>query len=132
MEMESFHVPEVSDILLYFIVCLQHLFSSYNKQGDITAKEAKIRFLKVVSTWPTFGCSFFEVKVTGLVKVVPKAPRCFISAFSSTPRQQTCEASFPNAILVVISKQGVGFMDPETKVGRVRTGSGTSNVPCCV
>ncbi|CAF97644.1 unnamed protein product, partial [Tetraodon nigroviridis] len=68
----------------------KHLFSSYNKQGDITAKEAKIRFLKVVSTWPTFGCSFFEVK-------------------------QTCEASFPNAILVVISKQGVGFMDPETK-----------------
>lgn len=40
--------------------------------------------------------------------------------------QQTCEPSFPNSILVVISKQGVGFMDPETKVGPVTTGSGTS------
>lgn len=44
----------------------------------------------------------------------------------SIPPQQTCEARFPNAILVVISKKGVSFMDPETKVGPFRTGSGTS------
>ncbi|TWW72912.1 Unconventional myosin-VIIb [Takifugu flavidus] len=68
----------------------KHIFSSYKDQSGITVQEAKIRFLKVASTWRTFGCSFFEAK-------------------------QTCEESFPNAIVVVISKKGVGFMAPETK-----------------
>ncbi|TNM98025.1 hypothetical protein fugu_014271 [Takifugu bimaculatus] len=68
----------------------KHISSSYKDQSGITVQEAKIRFLKVASTWQTFGCSFFEAK-------------------------QTCEESFPNAIVVVISKKGVGFMAPETK-----------------
>lgn len=63
VEMESFHVTEVSETLLFHL-CLQHIFSSYSKQSGITAEEAKIRFLKVISTWPTFGCCFFEAKVT--------------------------------------------------------------------
>lgn len=80
VEMESFHVTEVSDIVLYFILPLQHISSSYNDQRSITAEEAKTRFLKVISTWPTFGCSFYEAKVTYLVKVVPNRRRCFVSA----------------------------------------------------
>lgn len=70
--MESFLLDEPSDHLLYFIFCSQHISSSYDEQSSITAEEAKIRFLKVVSTWPTFGCSFFEAKVTGLVNGDPQ------------------------------------------------------------
>jgi len=43
---------------------LQHMISSYNKQAGITVEEAKLQFLKTISQWPTFGCAFFEVKVT--------------------------------------------------------------------
>lgn len=43
---------------------LQHIINSYNKQAGITVEEAKLQFLKMISPWPTFGCAFFEVKVT--------------------------------------------------------------------
>ncbi|XP_034411330.1 unconventional myosin-VIIa-like [Cyclopterus lumpus] len=68
----------------------KHIISAYNKQSGITVQEAKIAFLKGISSWPTFGCGFFEVK-------------------------QTCEYSYPNTILIAISKQGVGLIDPNTK-----------------
>uniref|UniRef100_A0A671VEU5 Myosin VIIBb n=1 Tax=Sparus aurata TaxID=8175 RepID=A0A671VEU5_SPAAU len=68
----------------------KHIISSYNKQSGITVQEAKIAFLKAISTWPTFGCAFFEVK-------------------------QSCEPSYPSTFLIAISKQGVSFIDPQTK-----------------
>ncbi|XP_069020490.1 unconventional myosin-VIIa-like [Embiotoca jacksoni] len=68
----------------------KHIVSSYNKQSGITVQEAKIAFLKTISSWPTFGCAFFEVK-------------------------QTCESSYPSTLLVAISKQGVSFIVPKTK-----------------
>lgn len=42
---------------------LQHIMASYNKQSGITVEECKIAFLQAISSWPTFGCTFFEVKV---------------------------------------------------------------------
>ncbi|XP_068165927.1 unconventional myosin-VIIb-like [Antennarius striatus] len=68
----------------------KHIISSYNKQSGITVQEAKIAFLRAVSRWLTFGCSFFDVK-------------------------QTCESSYPSCIVIAISKQGVTFIDPSTK-----------------
>ncbi|XP_070775715.1 unconventional myosin-VIIb-like [Enoplosus armatus] len=68
----------------------KHIISSYNKQSGITVQEAKIAFLRAISSWPTFGCSFFEVK-------------------------QTCESSYPEMILIAISKQGVSLSNPKTK-----------------
>ncbi|XP_033838555.1 unconventional myosin-VIIa-like [Periophthalmus magnuspinnatus] len=68
----------------------KHVISSYNKQSGSTVEEAKIAFLQTISTWPTFGSSFFDVK-------------------------QTCESSYPTNLRIAISKQGVGLMDPTTK-----------------
>ncbi|KAL3988122.1 suppressor of cytokine signaling 3 [Sarotherodon galilaeus] len=68
----------------------KHIISSYKQQSGITVDEAKIDFLKIISTWPTFGCTFFEVK-------------------------QTCESSYPAILLIGINKQGVRLIDPETK-----------------
>ncbi|XP_029309255.1 LOW QUALITY PROTEIN: unconventional myosin-VIIb-like [Cottoperca gobio] len=68
----------------------KHIISAYNKQSGITVQEAKIAFLKGISSWPTFGCAFFEVK-------------------------QTCEYSYPSKVLIAISKQGVSLIDPNTK-----------------
>lgn len=68
----------------------KHVISSYNQQSGITVQEAKISFLRTISSWPTFGSSFFDVK-------------------------QTCESSYPTNLKIVISKQGVSLMDPKTK-----------------
>ncbi|XP_059913806.1 unconventional myosin-VIIa-like isoform X2 [Gadus macrocephalus] len=68
----------------------KNIISSYNQQMGITADEARVNFLKVISSWPTFGCTFFEVK-------------------------QTCESSYPTNMRIAISKVGVSFIDPKTK-----------------
>ncbi|XP_005458181.1 unconventional myosin-VIIa [Oreochromis niloticus] len=68
----------------------KNIISSYKQQSGITVDEAKIDFLKIISIWPTFGCTFFEVK-------------------------QTCESSYPAILLIGINKQGVRLIDPETK-----------------
>ncbi|XP_022050985.2 unconventional myosin-VIIb-like [Acanthochromis polyacanthus] len=68
----------------------KHIVSSYNKQSGMTVQEAKINFLRTVSSWPTFGCDFYEVK-------------------------QTCERSYPNPLWIGINKQGVGLIDPASK-----------------
>lgn len=42
----------------------QLIVAAYNKQAGMTVEEAKGAFLKAVYRWPTFGCAFFEVKVS--------------------------------------------------------------------
>uniref|UniRef100_A0AAQ5ZU17 Myosin VIIBb n=1 Tax=Amphiprion ocellaris TaxID=80972 RepID=A0AAQ5ZU17_AMPOC len=56
----------------------------------MTVQEAKITFLRTVSSWPAFGCDFYEVK-------------------------QTCERSYPNPLWIGINKQGVSLIDPTSK-----------------
>uniref|UniRef100_A0A672ZFW3 Myosin VIIBb n=1 Tax=Sphaeramia orbicularis TaxID=375764 RepID=A0A672ZFW3_9TELE len=68
----------------------KHIISSYNKQSGTSVQEAKIAFLRLISSWPTFGCDFFEVK-------------------------QTCESSYPSILWVAINKHGVSLIDPKTK-----------------
>ncbi|XP_076018235.1 unconventional myosin-VIIb-like [Genypterus blacodes] len=68
----------------------KHIISSYNKQSGTTVDEAKVAFLRSISSWPTFGCTFFEVK-------------------------QTCERSYPGAVLIAVSKLGVSLINPITK-----------------
>ena len=66
----------------------QHIISSYNKQMGITADEAKVEFLKIICSWPTFGCTFFEVKVShwrALSRTAKNSPR------GNLERPGTCE-----------------------------------------
>ncbi|XP_061746210.1 unconventional myosin-VIIb-like isoform X2 [Nerophis ophidion] len=68
----------------------KHIISSYIKQSGITVQEAKVAFLQAISSWPTFGCAFFEVK-------------------------QTCESKYPRTVYLTISKQGVSLIHPKSK-----------------
>ncbi|XP_029971015.1 unconventional myosin-VIIa-like [Salarias fasciatus] len=68
----------------------KHIISSYKEQGGISVEEAKVAFLRAISSWPTFGCAFFQVK-------------------------QTIESSYPNTLLFSINKKGVTLIDPKTK-----------------
>jgi myosin-7 len=66
------------------------ILSEYKKSGNITMEQAKLRFLKIIYEWPTFGSTFFEVK-------------------------QTTEPTYPDIILIGINKQGVNILHPQTK-----------------
>ncbi|XP_017275826.1 unconventional myosin-VIIa [Kryptolebias marmoratus] len=68
----------------------KNIISSYNRQSGITVDEAKVAFLRTISSWPTFGSAFFEVK-------------------------QTCEPDYPNPLWIVINKKGVSYIHPKTK-----------------
>lgn len=51
-------------LLCTLCVFFQLIIATYNKQAGMGIKEAKVAFLKAVYRWPTFGCAFFEVKVS--------------------------------------------------------------------
>ncbi|KAF7663113.1 hypothetical protein LDENG_00218180 [Lucifuga dentata] len=68
----------------------KNIVAFYNKRAAMTVEEAKVAFLKAVCRWPTFGCTFFEVK-------------------------QTSEQNFPDIVRIAISKQGVTIIHPKTK-----------------
>lgn len=67
------------------------ILNEYKKLGNISIEDAKLRFLKTIYEWPTFGCTFFEVK-------------------------QTTDPALPDIILIGINKQGVNILHPQTKV----------------
>ncbi len=49
---------------LFITIFQQHIFAEYNKQTVTTVEQAMIGFLKIIYKWPTFGCAFFDVKVS--------------------------------------------------------------------
>ena len=71
----------------------RELVKAYNQDSGMSPEEAKIAFLKVIYRWPTFGSAFFEVK-------------------------QTTDPNYPELLLIVINKQGVSLIHPQTKVSK--------------
>ncbi|KAK4879221.1 hypothetical protein RN001_007367 [Aquatica leii] len=63
---------------------------AYNANNDISAEEAKTRFLEIIYEWPTFGSTFFEVK-------------------------QTNDPTYPELVVMAINKNGVSIIHPQTK-----------------
>jgi myosin-7 len=57
---------------------------------NVLAEDAKIKFLKIVYQWSTFGSAFFEVK-------------------------QTSDPAFPEQLLIAINKNGVNLIHPKSK-----------------
>lgn len=49
--------------VIYVFVMFQTITATFNKQAGMSVDEAKVAFLKAVYRWPTFGCTFFKVKV---------------------------------------------------------------------
>lgn len=57
-------VPYICVLLCTYMCIFQLIIATYNKQQSMAIEEAKVAFLKAVFRWPTFGCAFFEVKVS--------------------------------------------------------------------
>lgn len=68
------------------------ILNEYRNDSKLSVEDAKIKFLNIIYQWPTFGCTFFEVK-------------------------QTTEPTYPDIILIGINKIGVNIIHPQTKVG---------------
>lgn len=67
------------------------ILSVYNTQVDMDEDEAKMEFLKLISTYPTFGSTFFVVK-------------------------QATDKNLPETILIAINRNGFNIIDPEKRV----------------
>lgn len=68
----------------------KNILAEYNN-SHLSSENAKTAFLKIVSKWPTFGSTFFEIK-------------------------QTTVDTYPEFCLVAINKKGVNIIHPHTKV----------------
>lgn len=65
--------------------------AAYSTDSDMTQEEAKTKFLRIISQWPTFASTFFEVK-------------------------QNSEPTYPEVVIIAINKNGVNIIHPQTKV----------------
>ncbi|KAF5273638.1 hypothetical protein FQR65_LT04638 [Abscondita terminalis] len=68
----------------------KNIVEAYKADDNTSAEDAKLEFLEITYQWPTFGSTFFEVK-------------------------QTVEPTYPELVVVAINKNGVSFIDPQTK-----------------
>ncbi|KAL0848961.1 hypothetical protein ABMA28_013349 [Loxostege sticticalis] len=94
-------LPQVSQMLEDFIpsdmVRIQtnsqwksSITTAYLQQGNISANEAKEKFLKKIYQLPTFGTAFFEVK-------------------------QTSDPSYPEMVVIGINRNGVSVIHPQSR-----------------
>lgn len=67
------------------------IIADYSKDAGKTPEDAKEEFLKMLFNLPTFGMAFFEVK-------------------------QTTDFTYPEYVIVGISKNGVSIIHPQSKV----------------
>lgn len=67
------------------------ILSVYNTQIDMDEDQSKFEFLKLISTYPTFGSTFFVVK-------------------------QATDKNLPETILIAINRNGFNIIAPESKV----------------
>ncbi|CAF1037423.1 unnamed protein product [Rotaria magnacalcarata] len=68
----------------------KRIMSSHAESHSLTSEDAKIKFLKILYQWPTFGSAFFEVK-------------------------QTSDPTYPEQLLIAINKNGVNLIHPKSK-----------------
>ncbi|XP_070539322.1 myosin-VIIa-like [Ptychodera flava] len=69
----------------------QEIEAAYDRHTDgMTRSEAKVAFMKIVGTWPTFGCTFYDVK-------------------------QNSQSQMPEILVIAISMHGITVLDSKTK-----------------
>ncbi|XP_072034601.1 unconventional myosin-VIIa-like [Amphiura filiformis] len=70
----------------------KQIFAAYrdNNDGEKTSSEAKAEFLNIIFQWPAFGSAFVDVK-------------------------QKAFPSLPQTLLGALNKNGLNFIDPETR-----------------
>ncbi|XP_061431484.1 LOW QUALITY PROTEIN: unconventional myosin-VIIa-like [Lethenteron reissneri] len=66
------------------------IVAAVSKNAGKTHDEAKLAFLKIISRWPTFGTTFFDVK-------------------------QISEPTYPDILRIAINKHGLSLINPKTK-----------------
>ena len=87
----------------------QRIVTAHGQSRGVSSEDAKIKFLKIVYQWSTFGSAFFEVKVND-ARMLPDRLET-----RSTFLQQTSDPTYPEQLLIAINKNGVNLIHPKTK-----------------
>ncbi|CAF3534250.1 unnamed protein product [Rotaria sp. Silwood1] len=68
----------------------KRIIAVHAESQNLSPEDAKIKFLKILYQWSTFGSAFFEVK-------------------------QTSDPTYPEQLLIAINKNGVNLIHPKSK-----------------